>query len=85
MMTKREYVYQAYHDGKIYGDVLVKSPQEIGRINAQNRRDGAYGSWVPRDALTEKELANKATEGDLAAFQAKCAVYVHPISHFCGR
>ena len=73
---KFNYVYQGY-DGKIYGNPLCKTPQEIGRINAQNRRDGTYGSWIRNDYLTVKELANRASDDDLAAFSAKC--------HFCGK
>lgn len=69
-MTK-EYVFQGY-DGLIYGDPLLRTPQQVGKHNKANHGQGVRGSWVPKDALTPKELANKASVGDLSGFESPC-------------
>lgn len=56
---KTKFVYQSKLDGKIYGDAHEWTPQQAGKINAQNRRDGTYGVWLRADYLTKKELANR--------------------------
>jgi hypothetical protein len=55
----KEYVFQGY-DGLIYGNVTMWTPQEVGRINAQNRKDGSQGTWLPKSSLTEQELSKRA-------------------------
>jgi hypothetical protein len=70
---KHTYVYQSKMDGKIYGDPQVWTPQQAGKVNAQNRRDGAFGVWLNASYLTEKELANKGNPEDAARhFSAAC-------------
>ncbi len=55
------YVFQGF-DGKIYGEERNDSPQTIGKINAQLRRDGSKGRWVLRSSLSLAECRNR---GDL--------------------
>jgi hypothetical protein len=63
---KRTYVYQSKLDGKIYGTTQSWSPQQAGRINAQNRKDGALGVWMDASYLTPEEINNYGSEEDAA-------------------
>jgi hypothetical protein len=73
----REYVFQGY-DGFIYGDVTLWTPQEVGRINAQNRKDQAQGTWLPKASLTEAELSKRPTPPESTeGFKSPCPL--------CGR
>ena len=77
-IAKRTFVYQSKLDGKIYGDSKQWTPQQAGKVNAQNRKDGAYGLWLDASYLTEKELSNRGSEEDSAKhFSSPCP--------FCGK
>lgn len=67
----KEYVYQGY-DGLIYGPVQMWTPQEAGRINAQNRKDQSQGTWIAKSYLNEAELSKRASEPQLEAFKSPC-------------
>lgn len=72
-IAKRTFVYQSKLDGKIYGDRREWTPQQAGKVNAQNRKDGAFGVWLDAAYLTEKELANIGTPEDASKhFGAVC-------------
>lgn len=57
---KKAYVFQGY-DGIIYGEEQIWTPQQAGKVNAQNRREGSQGRWMEKEYLTEKELGRKHT------------------------
>ena len=68
----REYVFQGY-DGLIYGPVQMWTPQEVGRINAQNRKDQTQGTWLPKSYLSEAELNKRAVPPESTeAFKSPC-------------
>lgn len=71
--TSTTFVYQSKLDGKIYGDPHEWTPQRAGKINAQNRKDGAFGVWLRASYLTEQELANRGSAEDAAKhFSSPC-------------
>ena len=71
---KQQYIYQSKLDGKIYGKTQSWTPQQAGKINAQNRKDGAFGVSLNVSYLTEKELNNVGSEEDADKhFGAPCS------------
>jgi hypothetical protein len=73
-IAKRKFVYQSKLDGKIYGKMQSWTPQQAGKVNAQNRMDGAYGLWVDAAYLSDKELNNRGSEEDAANCRAVAAL-----------
>jgi hypothetical protein len=65
---KTQYVFQAF-DGRLYGEDRFDSPQVIGKINAELRRNMSLGRWVKASALTFEELKRRGNE-----YTARCLV-----------
>lgn len=60
------YVFQD-HDGYIWGAEQTRTPQMNGKINAELRREGAKGVWLPKSALSERDLSKRGSHEQINA------------------
>ena len=62
------FMYQHKTTGIIHARRYM-TPQTAGRCNAQNRKDGAEGTWIKESAFTFEELAKRSD--DFTTFDEK--------------
>ena len=55
---RARYIFQGF-DGKIYGEERNESPQVMGKVNAQLRRENSQGRWFLVSSLTPDEYNDR--------------------------